>query len=43
MSVGEMVTEAHEMIQDAMETWIRFSLEDGGADSRTRRRESRWL
>ena len=34
MSVGETVTEAHEMIQDAMETWIRFSLEDGGADSR---------
>ncbi len=29
MSVGDTITEAHEMIRDAMETWIEYSLEDG--------------
>ena len=29
MSVGDTVTEAHEMIRDAMEAWIGYSLEDG--------------
>ncbi len=29
MSVGDSVADAHEMIRDAMETWISYSLEDG--------------
>jgi len=29
ITVGDTITEAHEMIKDAMETWISFSLEDG--------------
>ena len=29
MSVGESITDAHEMIRDAMKAWISNSLEDG--------------